>query len=96
MVELFLKTDEELLPIEEEIVDKYNLKNIKLSPFTRLFVVDKNGNILNYDEKATSSPGVDEMPEGEGLEDDQIVEFSLGEIMSQSEIIDFSHGTDSY
>ena len=36
------------------------------------------------------------MPEGEGMEDDEIVEFSeTGEILSQSEIIDFSHGTDS-
>jgi hypothetical protein len=39
---------------------------------------------------------VAEMPEGEGLEDDEIVEFSeTGAILSQSEIIDFSHGTDS-
>ncbi len=36
------------------------------------------------------------MPEGEGLEDDEIVEFSeTGAILSQSEIIDFSQGTDS-
>jgi hypothetical protein len=36
------------------------------------------------------------MPEGEGLDNDEIEEFSeTHAILSQSEIIDFSHGTDS-
>ncbi len=65
------------------------------SPFNRLWIVDESGR-TGDGVNETSSPGADEMPAGEGLEDDEIVEFKeTGAIMSQSEIIDFSHGTDS-
>ncbi|MDW5298570.1 MAG: hypothetical protein SA378_00295 [Sedimentibacter sp.] len=97
MKELFLNTSQGLVPIEENIIEKYNLTEGKISPFSRLWIVNKNGSTIDtMAENETSSPGVDEMPAGEGLEDDEIVEFSeTGAIMSQSEIIDFSHGTDS-
>jgi len=97
MKELFLSTNQGLVTIEEKIIEKYNLKEGKISPFSRLWIVDKNGSTKDtMDDNETSSPGIDEMPAGEGLEDDEIVEFSeTGAIMSQSEIIDFSHGTDS-
>jgi len=97
MKELFLNTDQGLVPIDEKIIEKYNLNEGKISPFSRFWIVDKNGSTGDtMDENETSSPGVDEIPAGEGLEDDEIVEFSeTGAIMSQSEIIDFSHGTDS-
>lgn len=97
MKELFLNTDEGLVPIEEKIVEKYGLKTGTRSPFHRFWIVDSSGKIGDENKgNGTSSPGADEMPEGEGLEDDEIVEFEeTGAIMSQSEIIDFSHGTDS-
>ena len=96
MKELFLKTEDGLVPLDKKIIEKYNLVEGRKSPFTRYYVVDKTGK-HNFDsEKETSSPDVDEMPAGEGAEDDEIVEFSdTGAILSQSEIIDFSHGTDS-
>lgn len=97
MQELFLKTEGGLLPLDEKIITKYNLKSGRISPFSRLWVVDKDGNIVKgqlYD--GTSSPTPGEMPAGEGLEDDEIVEFEeTGAIFSQSEIIDFSRGVDS-
>lgn len=94
MKELFLKTDNGLIPLDEKVIEKYNLEEGRKSPFTRYYVVDKNGN--HKFEKETSSLGLDEMPIGEGMEDDEIVEFSeTGAILSQSEIIDFSQGTDS-
>ncbi|MEL7647591.1 MAG: hypothetical protein AAGU76_05830 [Sedimentibacter sp.] len=96
MKELFLNTDEGLVPIEEQIVEKYGLKAGTKSPFHRFWIVDKNGKKGENKGFGTSSPDADEMPEGEGLEDDEIVEFEeTGAIMSQSEIIDFSRGTDS-
>ncbi|WP_326910075.1 hypothetical protein [Sedimentibacter sp. MB31-C6] len=97
MSELFLKTENGLIPISKEKVEKYNLKLGTFAPFSRFPVVDKDGNFsANYLNKETSSPSADEIPAGEGLEDDEIVEFSeTGEILSQSEIIDFSQGTDS-
>lgn len=96
MKELFLKTEQGLVPLDEKIIEKYNLEEGRKSPFTRYYVVDKTGRHKFDSEVETSSPGVEEMPEGEGLEDDEIVEFpETGAILSQSEIIDFSHGTDS-
>lgn len=94
MIELFLKTENGLIPLDKEVIEKYNLVEGRKSPFTRYYVVDKTGS-HKFDNK-TSSPGPEDMPEGEGMEDDEIVEFSdTGAIFSQSEIIDFSHGTDS-
>jgi hypothetical protein len=97
MKELFLKTKNGLQPIDEKLINKYDLVEGKIAPFSRYWVVDKNGSKgINNPDDDTSSPGVDEMPAGEGAEDDEIVEFSdTGAIFSQSEIIDFSHGTDS-
>lgn len=96
MKELFLKTENSLVPLDEKMIEKYNLVEGRKSPFTRFYVVDKTGRLKFDPEKETSSPGVDKMPAGEGTEDDEIVEFSdTGAILSQSEIIDFSHGTDS-
>lgn len=97
MKELFLKTEQGLQPIDEKLIEKYNLAQGKIAPFSRYWVVDKNGSKgINNPDDDTSSPGLDEMPEGEGAEDDEIVEFSdTGAIFSQSELIDFSHGTDS-
>jgi hypothetical protein len=95
MKKLFLKTDGGLVPIDENVAEKYNLKEGTRSPFNRLWIVDESGRIGDGVNE-TSSPGVDEMPAGEGVEDDEIIEFEeTGAIMSQSEIIDFSHGTDS-
>lgn len=97
MQELFLKTDNELIPLDEKIINKYGLKAGKISPFSRFWVVDKNGNMVKDSlYEGTSSPTPEEMPKGEGLEDDEIEEFEeTGAILSQSEIIDFSRGVDS-
>lgn len=96
MKELFLKTEKGLVPLDEKIIEKYNLVEGRKSPFTRCYVVDKTGRYKFDSEKETSNPGKDQMPEGEGADDDEIVEFSdTGAILSQSEILDFSAGTDS-
>ena len=44
MDELFLKTDNGLVPIPEEKVQKYGLKKGDKSPFTNFLMVNKNGN----------------------------------------------------
>ncbi len=97
MKELFLKTEHGLQPIDGKLIEKYNLVEGKIAPFSRYWIVDKNGSMgFDNPDDDTSSPGPDEMPAGEGAEDDEIVEFSdTGAILSQSELIDFSHGTDS-
>lgn len=96
MEKLFLQTENGLIPLDEKMIEKYNLVKGRKSPFTRYYVVDETGNHNFGSTKETSSDDVDRMPAGEGAEDDEIVEFSdTGTILSQSEIIDFSHGTDS-
>ena len=97
MKELYLKTDNDLVLIDPKLIEKYNLKEGDLSPYTRQRVVDKNGNypVINKDDKDKTDTDVSQMPEGEGVDDDEIAEFENGLILSQSEIIDFSQGTDS-
>lgn len=96
MKELYLETKDGNIQIDHKQIEKYNIEEGKISPFTKLRIVDKNGNFPKTSrQNETSSPKVEEMPEGEGLEDDEIIEFPGGEIYSQSEIIDISQGTDS-
>lgn len=94
-MEKFLETENGNIQIDQEQITKYNIKEGQKSPFTKSRIVDKDGNFPKTREDETSSPKVEEMPEGEGLEDDEIVEFPHGQILSQSEILDFSQGTDS-
>ncbi len=96
MKELYLATKSGNLKINQDQIEKYNLKEGSISPYTKYRIVNENGNFTHQrsdDEKIYSVKP--EMPEGEGLEDDEITEFPNGQIFSQSEIIDFSEGTDS-
>lgn len=95
MKELYLETENGNILINQEQIRKHNIGGGEVSPFTKYRIVDKEGNFPKTPGDETSSPKVEEMPEGEGLEDDEIVEFPGGQILSQSEIIDFSQGTDS-
>lgn len=93
MKKLFMETSEGLFPIPEDLINKYNLKSGRISPFNRYRIVDKNG---SFELNSTSSSDINKMPAGEGMNDDEIVEFNdTGEILSQSEIIDLGEGTDS-
>lgn len=95
--DLFLKTDDGLVPIDGKMTEKYGLCAGKISPFSGFAIVDKDGNPVDAGYlNRSSGPGLDSVKKGEGLEDEEIEEFSdTGAIMSQSEIIDFSNGTDS-
>ncbi len=97
MEELYLETKNGNVLIEQRQIEKYNLKQGMLTPFTHYRVVDKNGVFFSKKriKKDKTDTDVSEMQEGEGLEDDEIVEFPGGEIYSTSEIIDISQGTDS-
>lgn len=95
MNEIFLETENGNIQIDQDQIIKYNIKEGQISPYTKYRIVDKDGNFPKTRDDETSSTKVIEMPEGEGLEDDEIVEFPHGQILSQSEILDFSQGTDS-
>lgn len=95
MKELYLATENGNIKIDEQQIEKYNIKEGGISPYTKYRIVDKNGNFTKNSDDGESLSKREEMPEGEGLEDDEIIEFPDGQIFSQSEIIDFSEGTDS-
>lgn len=100
MKELFLETSNGIIPLEQGIIEKYDIKNGTYSPFTRCRIVDKNG-VFNTgkkdkkDKTDKTDTDISQMPEGEGLADDNIIEFPEGEIYSTSEIIEISQGADS-
>ena len=43
MKQLFLKTPNKTIPIDEKIIEKYKLRRGELSPFTGFPIVDENG-----------------------------------------------------
>lgn len=94
MKDLYIKTKNGNIQIDKKLIDKYNIKQGTFSPFSKYKIVTKNGSFINEDIKKIDIP-VSEMPEGEGLADDEIAELPYGAILSDSEIIDFSQGTDS-
>jgi hypothetical protein len=95
MEDLYLATKNGNVKIDQKQIEKYNIKEGSISPYTKYRIVDKNGSFIRLNKEEIPLSERIEMPEGEGLEDDQIVEFPDGQILSQSEIIDFSEGTDS-
>lgn len=97
MKELFLATENGIVPLDENQIEKYNLSEGMTSPFSRYKIVDKNGAFVSNrsNDKDKTDTDVSQMPEGEGLADDEIIEFPEGEIYSTSEIIEISQGTDS-
>lgn len=97
MKELYLDTINGIVPIDEKQIEKYNIYEGMISPFSQCRIVDKNGVFLSKkkNEKDKTDTDVSQMQDGEGLADDEIIEFPGGEIYSTSEIIEISQGTDS-
>ncbi len=87
MEELFVKTKDGNVKIDDSIVKKYDLKKGTLSPFTQSHIVDKNGDFTRED------------PPGELVSlnqgDDEIEEMENGLLLSTSEMLDIAQGVDS-
>lgn len=94
MKELFLETPNGRVPIDKSIVEKYNIKEGVYSPFTRCRIVDKSG-VFYKDIKDKTDTDISQMPEGEGMDNDNVVEFPEGESYSTAEIIELHEATDS-
>lgn len=88
MEELFLETQQGKIPIDDAIVEKYDLKEGTYTPFTHQKIVDKNGNFIHEEteKKKTSLKN----------QDDEIEEMENGLLLSTSEMIDIAEGADSY
>jgi len=84
MEELYLKTENGMIPIEQKLIEKYNLKAGTISPNNRYQIVDKNGNV----EKETKK---------EFLQDFHSLDEMLsdGIMFTQAEKIDIIQGVDS-
>lgn len=96
MEELYLETKKGNLPIEQNIIEKYDLNSGTLSPFTQQRIVDVNGEYQrepSYTEDELNKEFND--MQIKGMKSDGIDQMENGFELSTSEIIDFSQGTDS-
>ncbi|QHQ63060.1 hypothetical protein Ana3638_21645 [Anaerocolumna sedimenticola] len=87
MEELYLETKNGNIPIDEDIVEKYDLKKGTRSPFTNNRILGENGDYVREDppeERASLNQG-----------DDEIEDLENGLMLSQSEMIDIAQGVDS-
>lgn len=89
MDELFIETKNGNIPIDREIVQKYNLKKGTLSPFSGGHIVGKFGDFAPEKPKDPPKHGPDEKT------DDDMIEMDNGMMLTTSEIIDISEGADS-
>ena len=91
MKKVYLKTKAGIHPIDPAVAEKYHLKPGTVAPFTGGMLVDQSGQAPAPEQaKAPSLEGT----QGE-LINDEIAEIDNALTLSQSEIIDFSQGTDS-
>lgn len=87
MEELYIETKDGKQKIDNNIVEKYDLKKGTLSPFTREPLVDKFGDFTREElpkEVVSLNQG-----------DDEIDEMENGLLLSTSEILDIAQGVDS-
>ncbi len=91
MKKVYVRTKAGTYPIDPSVAEKYRLRPGDPSPFTGSTVVDQFGQAPGpEDPKAQNLEGT----QGE-LINDEIAEIDNALTLSQSEIIDFSQGTDS-
>lgn len=83
MDKLFLKTDQETIPLNQNIIEKYHLTAGTLSPFTRYQVVGEHGE--NYTERHP-----EEDPSNQTFKD-----RNTEPVFTTSESIDINQGVDS-
>lgn len=92
MDKLFLRTKRGDVPIDPSVAAKYDLKAGEETPFSHAKIVGADGSAP----QGGAQSGQKEEGEKEGeLMNDEISELENGVTLSQSEIIDFSQGTDS-
>lgn len=96
MKELFIETKSGRIPIDQEAIQKYDLNQGTKTPFTNSSIVGTAGDSQRdapLREKSVRE-NFNNMP-FKGIEGDGVDQMENGFQMSQSEVIDFSQGTDS-
>lgn len=91
MEKLFIKTKNQKQEISSELINKYKLEAGDITPFSKNKITDKQGLNKKKDKKKKNPPKED-LPYDNS---DGIIELPGGAVMSTSEIIDISQGTDS-
>jgi len=89
MEELILETEKGNIPINQEIIEKYDLKKGVKSPFTRSRILGKNGDYFSEKTKEKELKELEESPEDDSMETRDGVKFTT------AEILDISSGVDS-
>ncbi len=87
MEELYVETKNGNIPIDQNIVEKYDIKKGTLSPFTSSRILGEKGDFVRED------PPEERVSLNQG--DDEIEEMENGFMLSTSEMIDIAQGVDS-
>ncbi len=82
MKKLFIKTENAMLPLDLNLIEKYNLKAGDRSPDNRYKIVDEYGNEVKQDDDKEVKYNRDEL-------------MSDGQIFRASEVLDLAEGVDS-
>lgn len=96
MKELFIETNSGRIPIDQMTIEKYDLNQGTKTPFTNSPIVGPSGDSqLDAPLREKSVRENFNNMSFKGIEGDGVDQMENGFQMSQSEIIDFSQGTDS-
>ena len=82
MDQLFVATEQGNIPIEQSVVEKYNLEKGMIAPFTGNVIVDKNSD-------ATPKRSIKSKKSLQGIKNES------GVMLTTSEALDFASGADS-
>lgn len=91
--QLYLKTENGIMPIDPAIAEKYNLKAGTASPFSRGLIIDMDETPAESEPVKPKAEGKDET-KGE-LVNDGIAQLDNGMTLSHSEMIDIAEAADS-
>lgn len=90
MKNLYLETKNGVVPIDENIEKKYKLEKGTMSPFTDERILGENGDFTKEKHKDDKMKNLGNVKKEDGVEPED------GIMLTTSEIIDFTQGSDSY
>ena len=96
MKKLYIETPSGNIPLDREVIEKYNLQKGMRTPFSRDRIVGKNGEFfIDPSQQEHVRPHDIKKVPFDGFPDDGIDTMDNGVELSTSEIIDFAQGVDS-
>ncbi|MGI6728188.1 MAG: hypothetical protein ACOX4P_06545 [Anaerovoracaceae bacterium] len=96
MKELYIETKDGYIPIDKNIIEKYDLVEGIRSPFTDNRIIDKKGSFHSGRQESEDFTELEwKEISPDGFPSDEVDQMNHGFEMSTSEMIDFAQGVDS-